>query len=397
MIRKLFYSIMCRLPKVTAPSLTGRAGGESVLLLFIMLTACSSDLPNQPEAQQPIGFRAEVLEGATRAAGEGELTTEVLQTKGFGVYCWYTGTADFTTPTASIYMLMRNQKVEYTGSQWDYSPSKYWPEDPNEKLTFRAYAPYSNYLVTDANGMPQLPVVVDADDYHNGTQHDPLWGTGKRGGTDGDAGTTYGVLYNNYTFINSGDNLSTDSRDRFIDWYFHHGMAKFILNAKLDPTSSVTSFTVNAITLSPLYDQGLLDISSPATSVTDKPNWTGGDGDMTIALSSVDLKSGVTIAVGDDFKPLLDYGVLVIPRDYSNGTPGDLTDDTPLIVTVSYTADGVDQTVQARLSDLITAARVEGNTVYSFNLTINPVLGSIIVTLRVDPYWQAGSYGIIDI
>lgn len=382
------------------PSLVGGAWGWVFLLL-----SCSSDLPEQSEVQQPIGFRAEVIEGGTRTVGAGELTTALLQTEGFGVYCWYTGTANFTTPkptsartgsTQPYLMLMRNQKVMYEGGAWNYSPSKYWPEDPDEKLTFRAYAPYRNYLVTDANGMPQLPVVVAATDYHNGTQHDPLWGTGKRGGTDNDAGTTYGLLYDNYTFIQSGNDLSKDSRDRFIDWYFHHGMAKFILNAKLDPTSTVTTFTVNAITLSPLYNQGLLDISSPATSATDKPNWTDGDGDMTIALSSSDLKSGVTIAVGDDFKPLLDYGVLVIPRDYSNGTPGDTSDDTPLIVTVSYTADGVDQTVRARLSDFIDAARVEGNTVYSFNLTINPILGSIAVTLRVDLYWQVGSYGLVD-
>jgi len=144
----------------------------------------------------------------TRAGG-GQIDTELLQEKGFGVYCWYTGktavtltdangtpvaTTDpaGTTPASPIstylgetgYLLMRNQQVVWstaspsTGS-WQYSPTKYWPLDPDDMLTLRAYAPYTGYMVTDDKGMPQLPVVVSAQDYHNDTQHDPLWGTGK--------------------------------------------------------------------------------------------------------------------------------------------------------------------------------------------------------------------------
>ena len=85
-------------------------------------------------------------------------------------------------------------KVEWkdwngTGNVWGYTPKKYWPVNPEELLMLRAYAPYVSYqLQTDEHGMPQLPIVLGTEkpdaivygtDYRNGTQHDPLWGTGR--------------------------------------------------------------------------------------------------------------------------------------------------------------------------------------------------------------------------
>ena len=123
-----------------------------------------------PEPQQvPIGFKADLSDAVatTRSAGDGVLDNDVLQAKGFGVFCWYTGATTFdpafTSPKTHIkdyaeYELMRNQKVEYIRTSvdqgyWTYSPSKYWPLNPEEKLTFRAYAPYTDYIVTDNKGI----------------------------------------------------------------------------------------------------------------------------------------------------------------------------------------------------------------------------------------------------
>lgn len=353
----------------------------------------------QPAEPQPvaIGFRADLSDAVatTRSApdpGDGVLTTELLQGKGFGVYCWYTGAADFTTPSASINMLMRNQKVEWKSTKWDYSPSKYWPLDSEEKLTFRAYAPYTDYIVTDASGMPQLPVVVSATDYHDGTQHDPLWGTGKHDGTvDSDDAATdnevFGKHYDNYTYNMSGSLLAADSRDGVIDWYFHHGMAMLVFNARLEDKSSDEQVYITNITITPLHNQGLLDISSPATSSSAKPTWEDRAGAMTVDLqgwngtASVDLDEYI-IKKGekDDedkpiFRTLTDPGLLVIPRDFKSP-------NTPLTISVTYKRspeDAKDFTV----TTTIDSQEFLGNTIYTLNLTVGSALVAEITSVNV--------------
>ena len=336
-------------------------------------------LPEPVPEPQPvaIGFRADLSDAVatTRSAGDGVLDNDGLEAKGFGVYCWYTGTTPFTTPKASTNMLMRNQKVEYVSSQWTYSPSKYWPLNSEEKLTFRAYAPYTDYLKEDANGMPQLPVVVTKDDYHNGTQHDPLWGTGKHDGTlDSEDATTnneiYGKLYNDYTYNMSGSFLAADSRDGTIDWYFHHGMAMLVFKAKLDNNSSYSEVNITNITIGPLFNQGLLSINSPAANSSDKPIWGDRAGDMTVTLYGLDdsyTQDLSTYTIGKNELTLLtSKGLLIIPRSYSS---------TPLTITVNYNNFTVKTTIDGR--------EFKGNTIYTLNLTVGSALVAEIESVNV--------------
>ena len=133
------------------------------LMLLLLLTSCSSssdssDVVPEPnngngnpveQPQYPIGFAGFFDDGvgemasapATRGVGDGEFTNTDLQASGFGVYCWYTGLNHFdpafTAPNTHIKdylgengnLLMNNQKVEYTGGVWTYTPKKYWPLD----------------------------------------------------------------------------------------------------------------------------------------------------------------------------------------------------------------------------------------------------------------------------
>ena len=74
------------------------------MLATLCAVSCQeSDLTSTSDeaAQQQIGFRASVEEPGTRAVGDGELTTALLKGKGFGVYCWYTGSDNFTEPKPS--------------------------------------------------------------------------------------------------------------------------------------------------------------------------------------------------------------------------------------------------------------------------------------------------------
>ena len=65
-----------------------------------------------------------------------------LQGKGFGVFAFYTETADFVAGNDATPNFMNNQKVEYTSGAWTYSPLKYWPNNTGDKVSFFAYAPY---------------------------------------------------------------------------------------------------------------------------------------------------------------------------------------------------------------------------------------------------------------
>ena len=372
-------------------------------LMGLGLMGCSSDsLEELEEEAQAVGFSASIVANATRAAGEGELTTELLKEEGFGVYCWYTGMtsvsftdAKGTTPLSHIstytrYELMRNQKVVwdplFAGSnKWTYSPTKYWPTAPSEKLTFRAYAPYTDYLVTDNKGMPQLPVVVASDDYHNNTQHDPLWGTSRHAGSD-DEGTTYGSLYNNYTWEDSGDHMTDpvegDPRNGCIDWYFHHGMAKIIFWGLLSNESVDDEVTIDNIQLTPLYNRGLLNISSPVGRDTEHPIWTEPGGDMTVDIDGEDLAAN-TVQKYDEEKPNNGWtqltadnrGLLFIPRNYS---------DEPITLTVTITPEsGIP-------IDITTTINQEffGNTVYTFKMTLGSTVSVEIqsVNAAVTPW-----------
>lgn len=362
-------------------------------------------IPEPTPEPQPvaIGFRADLSDAVatTRSAGDGVLTTDILKNKGFGVFCWYTGSTVFNPafPAPKTHIkdyaeneLMRNQKVEWKSTKWDYSPSKYWPLNTAEMLTFRAYAPYTDYIKTDTHGMPMLPVVVKATDYHDGTQHDPLWGTGKHDGTvDSDDAATnnevFGKLYDNYTYNMSGSLLAADSRDGVIDWYFHHGMAMLVFNARLEDKSSDEQVYITNITISPLHNQGLLDISSPATSSSAKPIWGERAGNMTVDLqgwngsASVDLDEYIIKKGEKDaedkpvFRTLTNPGLLVIPRDFKSP-------NTPLTISVTYKRSP-DDAKDFTVTTTIDSQEFLGNTIYTLNLTVGSALVAEITSVNV--------------
>ncbi len=391
-----------------------------MLLAAVLLAGCSggdsseSVNPTQPDPTQPtgptvgeheLGFTCSFAE-ITRAVGDGEFTTAMLKTSGFGVYCWYTGTTsfdpNFTPPKTHIkdylgangQLLMNNQKVEWkdwngTGNIWGYTPKKYWPTNSAELLTLRAYAPYVSYqLQTDEHGMPQLPVVVAATDYRNGTQHDPLWGTGRlvlpSGEYDREAGhEKYGDLYNNITYQMSGDYRLTnanETRNGYIDWFFHHGMSCLMFSCKVIQDPGCNKVTIKSIEVTKLYTQGLLSLSSPTASDSEKPIWADRSGDMTVNLTNEDPNADLAskpLEIDTKLTPpretdpvnLLSHGLLIIPRDFE-------TDGLKVTITYTIDADPTELTAEG-----IIKRNFEGNTIYNVGLKLTPLTGSMEIDL----------------
>lgn len=447
------------------------------LMLLLLLTSCSSssdssDVVPQPDngngnpteqPQRAIGFAGFFDDGvgemasapATRGVGDGEFTNADLQASGFGVYCWYTGTDNYITDNdikaITKDILMLNQHVVYNNGLWTYSPSKYWPLNDAEMLTFRAYAPYVSYqLQTNATtGLPQLPVVLGTEtvgnvvygtDYRNGKQHDPLWGTGRlvngtgeynplpnRASYDTDEDFEealkeyyrYGTLYDNITYEMSGDNrlketLPADTRNGYIDWYFHHGMSKLMFTCSVIQDPGCDKVIIKSIQIEDLYTQGLLSLSSPTASESEKPIWPEAQrsGNMKVKLDGATTGDGGTTwtpgdlaqAPGDDTDPsyhpypfvittsatqatdpadLLTHGLLIIPRDFTSE---------PMKVTITYSID----TDPTELTAEGTIERnFEGNTSYTVRLKLTPSTRGLEISLVQGAFtpWQVTVVG----
>lgn len=410
------------------------------MLAAVIFVACSSSdslddssqpaQPDQPTAvEHEMGFSCSFAE-PTRGVGDGEYSdvsdNAMLKASGFGVFCWYTGLNHFdpafTAPNTHIkdylgddgQLLMNNQKVEWkdwngTGNGtevWGYTPKKYWPINTDELLTLRAYAPYTSYVMTDSHGMPQLPIVLGTEksddivygtDYRNGTQHDPLWGTGRLvlPGGEYDPGTIYGHLYNNITYEMSGTYRlanASETRNGIIDWYFHHGMSCLMFTCSVIADPGCDKVTITRIEVTKLYTQGLLSLSSPTASESEKPKWDECSGDMTVKLSNVNDSTDLAskpfeITTGSsETTPvnLLSHGLLIIPRNHSIGDG--------LQVTITYTIDSN--------SDPLTAVgtihrNFEGNTKYTLGLKLTPSTRGLDIDIVQSAFtpWSDGGTG----
>ncbi len=149
-------------------------------LAAVTTTSCQKDqVINQVPQEQAIEFGTYVGRDAQTKGSVTDINTlcgDANNTKGFGVFAYYTGTSDFTTTSTPNFMY--NQRVYGTASgdpnptyTWAYSPIKYWPNNEGDKISFFAYAPYitaanTNYNITalpanTTQGDPKLTFVMD--------------------------------------------------------------------------------------------------------------------------------------------------------------------------------------------------------------------------------------------
>jgi hypothetical protein len=263
--------------------------------------------------------------------------------------------------------------------------------------------------------MPQLPVVLGTKttdalygtDYHNGTQHDPLWGTGRlvlpSGEYDREDGhEKYGTLYNNITYEMSGDYRLTnasEARNGTIDWFFHHGMSCLMFTCSVIADPGCDKVTIKSIEIGNLYTRGLLSLSSPTASESEKPIWDERAGDMRVRLSNaedstdlehkqVEIKTKLTPPRETDPVNLLGHGLLIIPRNHVS--------DPGLKVTVTYTID----TDSDPLIAVGTIKRnFEGNTKYTLGLKLTPSTGGLDIEVVQSAFtpWIDGGSGIRDV
>lgn len=113
--------------------------------MAVLLTAgCAQNEITEisPDASPQVGFN--VFAEAQARGTETTNTTIQGTSVGFGVLAYYTGQTTFAGTSSPAPNFMWNQKVTYTsGTGWGYTPVKYWPNTEGDKISFFAYAPYS--------------------------------------------------------------------------------------------------------------------------------------------------------------------------------------------------------------------------------------------------------------
>lgn len=312
----------------------------------LTLVSCSSDdldsLSDNSSKNEAISFdgylgRSAVAVNGTRGSVE---TKNTLETKGFGVFSKYTGSASFLN--------FDNQKVTCSNSKWTYTPLKFWPTEG--QIDFYAYAPYKEDQKLKENTTTFDFTVAD----NAAGQEDLLW-------------------------ANASGQITTNgaTTKEKVKIHFYHALSRLGYSVKLygDNSSSSAKFTLNSIKLAgsadgtsknAFYKTGTIDLSkkngvgdlwntSSSSSNEGKQNfdWVSSD-------KQVD-NTGIKNA-GTDY-------LFVIPQDFSQ-TKSEGHDVDELYVIVKYTIDyGAGVTQENTVYKQIKRKFEQGHA-YMLNLTI---------------------------
>lgn len=111
----------------------------------LTMTGCSNDEINAPQQSQgnnAIEFSTYLGRNAQGSRGTETNDASIKSENcGFGVLAYYTKKDDFNI-TNHTPNFMWNQQVTHNGTNWEYTPVKYWPTKVGDKVSFFAYAPY---------------------------------------------------------------------------------------------------------------------------------------------------------------------------------------------------------------------------------------------------------------
>ena len=216
----------------------------------------------------------------SRAVGDiTDINGSELQSRGFGVYAFYTGTEDYSSAVdSSAYetfgLVLNNRKFEYTTAWQNSGKAEFWPASSGENLSLFAYAPWDTW-----NSIVQYDGKVPTIQYDNfvaqnlsvselSKQRDILWGTNTSG--------------------NTHKNMEKDNYDPegTVDFHFRHAVAKVRLNVKgslpgeiRNQTSTGTSTSSNGPAQDPEDGETSSSVGDPVAAVANTSTYyrTGED------------------------------------------------------------------------------------------------------------------------
>lgn len=319
---------------------------------------------SKEEVSDAISFTTYGARMQTKATSPMDLDS--LKKKGFGVFAFYNGQTEWASYTGTTPDFMKNQQVlwDETTSAWTYEPVKYWPNNPNDKVSFFAYAPYDETKVWSDN---TIAYTVNSDVKK---QIDLLWCAGKADQT-----------------------RQADS----VKFAFNHALARIGFKVKYNLHSgdtdeidgTKTTIEVKSVTLQKkdaaagiFYASGNLDLTA-TTSAT----WSNPTGAQSFTLSSTnknfeDVYKKVTSTATKLNKD--DSYIMIIPQK--------TTFDVKIIYTVKTIDTGLDagySLIENTITTNVPQIDFKANSSYSLNLIIG--INAVEVSATVDDWTDAGS------
>ncbi len=231
-------------------------------LAMVLAVGCSrgelndgSDLEGYIPDSTPMAFTAQ-YDSDDSAQSRGSLTTSFGVGDNIGVYGYYTpeGGAAATTPNFMNNQLMTKveDKASLLGYKWDYSPLKFWSNNPMDTFLFQAYSPYES---------TESGVVASS--------------------IDGALSIDYTVPQNcalQPDLMIARPVYQTSRLSEGVDFDFYHALASISFKVVGDP-----SLRVSAISISGVKNKGVLTWDTTAQ----EPMWSGVEStDLTIAYSA---------------------------------------------------------------------------------------------------------------
>lgn len=195
----------------------------------IMLSACAGhdevivDLPGEAVA---VSFHAGIESDTQTRTTSMDLTT--LQNNSFGVLAYNTNGNSWNNGYTPNFMY--NQKINWHTDNWAYSPVKYWPTMPNDKVSFFAYAPHDDQLpatLTDNHGIA-------------------LSGNAVTGAPSLDFTVNTNSIADQVDLVYAS---AIDKNKEMVDFHFQHALSRLGFSAKTDGNFGETNVKVTAVSI----------------------------------------------------------------------------------------------------------------------------------------------------
>lgn len=291
------------------------------LISFHLFTGCDKEKPEQAE-QNKIGFNTGAI-----SRGDIQYTDNLAD---FGVFAYYHATGGFDN-AVSTPDYMYNVPVEKVGSDWVYSPLRYWPLTGS--TSFFAYAPHSS----ESGGTLSVSSETNA----------------------GPPILTYTVSDNiaqQFDLLAAIPVYATIDRRNKVHFDFNHALARINFDAKLSSAlPSGWTVQVKQIEIGSLKNKGsyAFDTWTVAADATDK--------NYTLSVSNNLLRN---VTVSTTFQPVSsnNANLFMIPQSI------DLEDIIKIIIVFNKNGTLEEQLFERPLTDIIT--NLENAKAYNVKITI---------------------------
>ncbi|MBS7573885.1 fimbrillin family protein [Bacteroides sp. NSJ-90] len=290
---------------------------------------------------QPIGFSTSVDDSATRADSDTHAATRAEATTAnlteIGVFAYNTGTS-YMASTGFAPNLLCNQSVKKVNGTWTYSPVKYWPANPNDKVSFFAYAPHSASVPSGGDQISAVPTSVT---------------------TNGSPAIIYTPVKGELDILYSLGELNCTNNHGTVRFTMKHATTKVIFKVKVEGGGSKT---ITGVSTECVYATGI-KFNGSDTGITVR---TLSKNRTTCTATNLNITAGSTATTVKEF---------FLPPDHMTDTK----------VSLSYLDGSTTKTIETTLpnaNDWILGKAIG----YTFTIKDNQIIS---ITVDADMAWDA--------